>query len=959
MRPLYHFDNLDNQLGVVVCPLSVVRGFEINGDHTLEIESLTMFEKEDRVVYQDGLGEWREYIVVDATDDDSEGRVVHSASLTDSIEELAGDYIVEKEPTGVASNVLSVALEGSRWEVGTVNVTGSHRMSWYHTNALAAVRDICETFGAELSTTIVVSGSKVTRRLVNLRARLGSDKGKRFTYRKGLKSIKRTRGSNKVYTRLYGYGSGVPVTDESGNETGGFSRKITFGDVNKGIDYVETTDSALLKRWGRPDGKGGYAHSVGKVEFDDCEDKNELYQLTREYFENQLDPQMSYEADVIALKEAGFDSIGVEEGDTVAIIDEVFTPVLHLTGRVMAGKIDELKPENSSITLSNVQETFTDRMIREAEKSRSLYDHAASWDSAATLPGSYLDAVRKRLNEEFAAGGSYKHESFENGTIYSNVPLDENGKPTRTPAWGIQINQKGFRIASRVNSAGEFEWTTFGTGDGFTADVITAGVIRGGSNYWNLETGDLMFEQGGIRDSKGKNFWNLDTGEFALSASATIGGITLQDSLDELNDEIQEIVTDGIVTEAEAAAVAKMLQRIESEQADAIAAYTTVYGNSLLKGTTKTELYNAKYYLYGTSNTAGVYGTLVTRIKSVIACTTAADLEIAMGNYNTAYTNYQTRRNAFTSALQAAEKYINEVYAANAAADAVDAQTQLDIFNKLTDGGKTQGIFLTDGRVYINGTYIQIGTITSKGGSHWNLDTGEFETIYTISESLVGSYSTYKLYQETVLVVDMTLSTPFGIYRGYRYRYNYNDGTISYGSVSSKTFVAGITMDGQNAYLRAQRVGTSNTNYMTTGNTGSGNPGASFVNSGGNYLDVEALHAVDSSANATNGVGFACFDKPFLDASTYYNRVWMWPPTYTDTYMSQPPEQLFLRRNGNVYLQRNDSQGIFFNSNGVTIKFNDSYYITINYNGVQCRCGNKGFGWYNGSFAEGLSWDNN
>ena len=35
-----------------------------------------------------------------------------------------------------------------------------------------------------------------------------------------------------------------------------------------------------------------------------------------------------------------------------------------------------------------------------------------------------------------------------------------------------------------------------------------------------LETGDMLFKQGGIRDSKGKNFWDLDTGEFSLSADA-------------------------------------------------------------------------------------------------------------------------------------------------------------------------------------------------------------------------------------------------------------------------------------------------------------------------------------------------------------------------------------------------------------------------------------------------------
>ena len=57
---------------------------------------------------------------------------------------------------------------------------------------------------------------------------------------------------------------------------------------------------------------------------------------------------------------------------------------------------------------------------------------------------------------------------------------------------------------------------------------------------------------------------------------------------------------------------------------------------------------------------------------------------------------------------------------AEIAEDAVNAQTQESIFNKLTNGGTTQGIYLQDGRVYINGEYIKSGTIegrTIKGGT--------------------------------------------------------------------------------------------------------------------------------------------------------------------------------------------------------------------------------------------------
>lgn len=43
----------------------------------------------------------------------------------------------------------------------------------------------------------------------------------------------------------------------------------------------------------------------------------------------------------------------------------------------------------------------------------------------------------------------------------------------------------------------------------------------------------------------------------------------------------------------------------------------------------------------------------------------------------------------------------------------VDAQTQLDIFNKLTNNGSVQGIYLAGGELYMNASYIRSGTISA------------------------------------------------------------------------------------------------------------------------------------------------------------------------------------------------------------------------------------------------------
>jgi len=58
-----------------------------------------------------------------------------------------------------------------------------------------------------------------------------------------------------------------------------------------------------------------------------------------------------------------------------------------------------------------------------------------------------------------------------------------------------------------------------------------------------------------------------------------------------------------------------------------------------------------------------------------------------------------------------ASKYIDASSASSIAQGKVDAQTQTDIFNKLTNNGADQGIYLKDGKVYLNASYIMAGVL--------------------------------------------------------------------------------------------------------------------------------------------------------------------------------------------------------------------------------------------------------
>ncbi len=74
--------------------------------------------------------------------------------------------------------------------------------------------------------------------------------------------------------------------------------------------------------------------------------------------------------------------------------------------------------------------------------------------------------------------------------------------------------------------------------------------------------------------------------------------------------------------------------------------------------------------------------------------------------------------------------------ATSAASSAVNGQTQQSIFNKLTNNGQTQGIYLKNGKVYLNFTYAEGGTLKLGSANNGN---GILE-IYDANDVKIGEW---------------------------------------------------------------------------------------------------------------------------------------------------------------------------------------------------------------------------
>lgn len=695
----------------------------LDGTDELNITCAEDLVKGDRVVWIDLQGVCHEHIVdtIDRVHDD-DGAPETQAVCINSVNETWDDWLDDKRPSGSVAVALASILADTRWEVGTCDQGGSASRTFYHESVREGLAGIIETWGGELETLIVHDGASIVSRRVGVRAKRGNQSSaKRFTWTKDLVSVKRSVASDNPKTRVYGYGKGVET------ESGGYGRRLTFGDINGGKDYVEDADATTV--WGHPDGEGGILPAVASYVNEQCEDAAQLLQETKDYLEHVKEPKVTYTASVIDLYAFGRSWEGVGVGDDVAIIDKGFSAEgVRLHGRVSQIERDLLTGD-ATVTFGTLTDTMADmwQSVNNALKSNSQQN--ALYDAAAGTSVSWLIQLQQALNAQFNAVGTYHVETFELGEIWSNVPLNpETGLPVKATAdmWAINVNGRGQRLAAGLTSDGQWNWRTFFTGGMVTADVINAGTMKAD-----------RVRAGLLTDEKGNNFWDLTSGEFSLSAGAKLGDTSVEDlfsGLDELDKTMDGIAEDGIITEAEHAAVSKILQTVEKESEDLESEYNSLYNSSYLDAQFKAVL-RTQYEAVFSAN--GTHGKLLLRIQNVLDTTTAEELSDAMQLYEMAYSDYAASIKTYNSAARQASNMIEQKQAQDKVDALDDSLTQRDVFNRLTNNGATQGIYLSGGKVYINATYIETGIISDRyGRSTWNLNTGSLTTNYMTANNI-------------------------------------------------------------------------------------------------------------------------------------------------------------------------------------------------------------------------------
>ena len=505
---LFLFNNDEKLIGTV-SPLEGIQNEEINKIQTIECT----------VVYSE-LIEKASYI---GHKDYSDNRIFHlykidhvtKTSTTDVkivgvhtfFDDMESDgYVKDFRPTNrELVGVLTTILDGSRWQLGTVNIQRRYTGNFYYVTRKEAISKLIEATQIEIKPRLEFSRGKITGRYLDVFTRLGARNGKVFVHGRDLLTVSEKKSQGAIYTAVVGRGKGEET------DTGGYGRRITFKDVvwtksrgnavdkPAGQEYVEIP--AMTELYGF---EKGTKPRIKIVEFQDETDKEKLLRLSYEWLEKNSRMQVEYSAKVL--------NVGnLELGDTVGI----FNPKLGIKYETRVFKVKRNLVDNK-LTEFGIGDKVTtspfSRTIELAKEMKNFQDDTVYW----------LDKIRERLSDKLINEDGYNYDlkadneyKVPAGYYSFDKPIDQN--PTKV----VYMGAGKIAIANSKKPTGEWNWKTFLDGTGATLDLINTGVLRAGR----------------IQSADGSSYWDLDTGEFHLQQSAITEAVN-----NAVNGKVNEIV---------------------------------------------------------------------------------------------------------------------------------------------------------------------------------------------------------------------------------------------------------------------------------------------------------------------------------------------------------------------------------------------------------------------------------
>lgn len=486
-----------------------------------------------------------------------------------------------------------------------------------------------------------------------------------------------------------------------------------------------------------------------------------LTEKCRQQYNLGLDkPKVTISADLVLLQNTDLykDYVVLEQvslGDTINCKHNKLGIITD--ARVIELEYDSIRKKVRSVVLGDFKTDFFDHVSSSTNK----IDGVIRPDG--TLMGEKVAGILNAINTQLRLQNTVAKKQNVRAILFED--LDPDSALYGAMALGTQ----GFQIAKKRTEDGrDWQWETAATAEGIVANAVITGILSDklGLNYWNLDTGEFRLAADAFKvgDETVEDYINgkIDKAHtLTVQLSNEFQGIPTDtngdggnysdcytnvqvflDSIDITNDkEVTYTVTpDSSITGAwDSNEKRYTVTYLNSDSASVT--ITVTYSN--LQVTKKFSVSKIKqgddgrvYMLevstlvikqgeddrYSPLNVtfSAFYrdGTNAERI-SYNGCFVVSETTDG-NNYVTKYTSSTDQHSITYTPSSSDVKNIRCVlYAAGGTTSALDMQgvaivrdidnlTQSEVFNILTNNGKLQGIFMKDGQLYINGTYIAV-----------------------------------------------------------------------------------------------------------------------------------------------------------------------------------------------------------------------------------------------------------
>ena len=343
--------------------------------------------------------------------------------------DLHSFVIEDKRPRGTADLVLSGILEGTGYQLGNVDgLTRTGKMSFYYISVRQALVKIIESYACEFKVRYTFVENKIIGRYIDLSQRFGHATGHQFEYGSNILNVTHEESSDEVVTALIGLGKGEQSTDENGEATGGYGRRIQFKEVDWSVARGDLVDKPAGQNYvTNESAKNIYGlHQSGVIKHrfavytnEDIEDPVELLKATYKELQRLSVPIVTFKANLLDLANAIENDIWI--GDSVGIVRDQIG--ISFEARIHKLTIDKLDNNRSIAELGDYQtlqakdRATRQQAIKEVVKgfTESLFDQSIAKE---------VERRNKEIDEKVRiieleidnALKEYKHKTEELGT---------------------------------------------------------------------------------------------------------------------------------------------------------------------------------------------------------------------------------------------------------------------------------------------------------------------------------------------------------------------------------------------------------------------------------------------------------------------------------------------------------------------------------------------------------------